>query len=104
MIDIDFSWVQLSKDEKKYLKKLNTKKTRPYTNKIDSLIKCGFADYAEYVINEYHQQIPQKTFVKITEKGLSYLKATRSIALRYWIPIIISNVISVIALIVAIVK
>lgn len=71
-----------------------------------------FLQNDKYIINEVRKYIPTENGpapdrtnkFRISPKGLSYLQETRKERRKYWIPIILSNLMAAAALVISILK
>lgn len=101
MMSKDFSKVQLKRDDIKLLKKLR-KNNLPYSCKINTLLKYGYADYAEYEFDAIGNHIPIKNNVTISELGESFLLYRQKELFRFYFPTILSICSLIISIVVAV--
>lgn len=104
MVDIDFSNIQLNPTEKKLLRKMNRKKSIPYNEDYDYLIRRSYAEYTEYTQDEMLCQIPVENEIAISEIGRAYLKFKKKEFIKDFLFDIINLVIALSALVLSIIS
>jgi len=92
LINANFLNTVLSKQEQKLLKKAYVKATIPYNVNCRSLIKNDMLSFCNFTTDSIGQQIPVEDFLKITEKGIAYIKTLKREKFRFYFPSIISIV------------
>lgn len=102
MIEYDFSNTFLSKEDVKIIK--SAKKGIKYNDDLFKYVQKGFLDYKEYKVDSIGQIVPTDDILYQTEKAKAYFEYVKRTNAKTWIPVLISSLLSIIALIVAIVK
>ena len=91
----------LKPKEKKLLKRIN--KSKITVTRIDenlaSLIRFGFVSYYSYQFEKNG-----KAEFSITDDGKRYLVKQKDINFKYWLPIILSNIMALSALVISIIS
>lgn len=90
----DFENYHLLKEEYKRLKRLSKVESKPYSENFDELIRARLAEPEDIDFQR----------VMISDKGRAYLQYKKRRFNEKWIPVIISNVIAGIALLISIVS
>lgn len=97
----EYDFTNLHLPQKEYiLLKIISKHNIPCNNKnYDNLLNIGMIEYTDYNIDKFGQRIPEKTFYKISEKGLCYIQYCKNNFVDNRLPIVISIIALIISLI-----
>lgn len=102
MMEYDFSNTYLSKEDEKIIKSAVT--GIKYKEELFGYVQKGFLDYKEYKVDNIGQSVPVDDVLYQTEKAKAYFEYVKRTKAKTWFPVLISTLLSIIAIIISIVK